>query len=211
MKKFNLLFVAILVGLITTGCVTHTRIKKLPTMSEATYFSSKELVARASDVNRAKIVAVTSLADVNNLKQSSDFGRLYSDSMITHFIKAGWKVIDYRGRNIIASVKEGEFYLNRDEIKSLPENSLIFVGTYGKYQDGLVLNLRLLDANDNQVVSVSDVHLIDPESINLSYKSNCKDLACYNKSILKREDTREEKFKINIVDADCVDNKKAQK
>jgi len=181
-------------------------------MSEATFFTSKELVARGLDADREKVIAVTSLVDVNNLRQSSDFGRLYSDSMITHFEKAGWHVIDYRGKNILASTKEGEFYLNREKLKSLPENSVVFVGTYGKYQNGLVLNLRLLDANSNQVVSVSDIHIIDSESINLSAKSNCKDLACYNKAILEREaPKKEEKFTIRVIPDDCKGNKNCEK
>ena len=193
------LYMAIIVGLFTSGCVQHMVIQKVPTIGEATYLTSKELTYRASLPQKQKnIIVVTSLVNVNNFNQSSDFGRLYSDSMITNFERENWTVIDYRGKNIVSKTKKGEFFLNRDKLKLLPKNAVVFVGTYGKYKNGLVLNLRILNATDNKVIAASNVHLIDKEAVALSLKSNCNDLKC--KSHTKKE---EKKFTIHIAPDDC--------
>ncbi len=167
----------------------HRRLTAIPDVNnigEATLYNAAELEKHSPGLT--KNVIVTSMVDVDDFSQSSDFGRLYSDSMITNFKRLGWNVIDFRGVNLIAETKEGEFYLNRAQLKNTPADSVVFVGTYGNYYSngrddkhhakGLLINVRLLDKSTNQVLSASNVQLNDMNAYDLAQRSNCTDLGC---------------------------------
>jgi len=182
----------------------HKRLTAIPVVQnigEATLYNASELEKHIPVLKRN--IIVTSIVDVDNFKQSSDFGRLYSDSMITNFKRLGWNVIDYRGKNIIAQTKKGEFYLDRDALKQTPKDSVVFVGTYGHYErNGLLVNVRLLDKQTNYVLSASNVQLNDANSYALSNQSNCNDLNC-NKS-------EEVQFNIMLKEDDCKNSPRCE-
>lgn len=143
-----------------------------------------------------KTLVFTSLVDVNNLHQTSNFGRLYTDLMISQLEQEGWNIIDYRGKEITTIDGEGEFYLNRTKLQSIPKDASVFVGTYGQYRKGLLLNLRILSMKDNQVLTTSSILLKDKEVLAMSKKDNCKDLSCNQNS-----------YTIKVMQDDCVSGK----
>lgn len=182
-----------------------TTIPIVKNIGEASLYHASELEKHIPGL--AQNVIVTSIVNVNDFHQSSNFGRLYSDSMITNFKRLGWNVIDFRGVDILTKAKSGEFYLNREKLKSTPADSVVFVGTYGHYSientharyiddnQGLLINVRLLDKSSNQVLSASNVQLEDKNAYQLSLVDNCKTLNC---SINKSSN-----FKIGIKRDDC--------
>ncbi|MEA3330674.1 MAG: FlgO family outer membrane protein, partial [Campylobacterota bacterium] len=153
-----------------------TNIAIVPTVGQAALLTSSELDKHTESLT--KNIIVTSMVDVNNFRQSSDFGRLYSESMMTNFKRLGWNVIDFRGKKLFVQAKSGEFYLDRVKLKDIPVDSIIYVGTYGEYQNGLLLNMRMLDYKTNKVVTASNVQLNDENALLLSKRSNCKGLGC---------------------------------
>ena len=173
-------------------------------IGEATLYNASELEKHIPNLQQN--IIVTSIVDVDNFHQSSDFGRLYSDSMITNFKRLGWNVIDYRGKNLVAKTREGEFYLDRSKLKNTPSDSVVFVGTYGHYsKKGLLINVRLLEKATNQVLSASNVQLNDKYSYNLSNKSNCTDLGC------NTDKTEEEtQFNIMLMKDDCKNSNRCE-
>lgn len=155
-----------------------TNVAIVPTIGQAALITSSELSEHVKTKGISKNIVVTSMVNVNNMRESSDFGRLYSESMMTNFKRLGWSVIDFRGVNVFTKVKGGEFYLDRSKLKNIPKDSLIYVGTYGEYQQGLLLNTRMLDRTSNQVITASNVQLNDVNSLLLSRISNCQSLKC---------------------------------
>ncbi len=196
----------------------HRRLTTIPTVNnigEATLYNAAELEKHSP--NLTKNIIVTSIVDVDDLQQSSDFGRLYSDSMITNFKRLGWNVIDFRGKNLIAKTREGEFYLNRSQLKNTPADSVVFVGTYGNYYSneihhkyhtkGLLINVRLLDKSTNQVLSASNVQLNDMNAYDLAQQSNCTDLGCCNIKGCSEEETQ---FNITLEKDDCKNDARCE-
>ena len=180
-----------------------TAIPVVKNIGEATLYNTAELKKHIPGLK--KNIIVTSIVDVDNFTQSSDFGRLYSDSMITNFKRAGWNVIDFRGKNILGITKEGEFYLNRNALKSTPKDSVVFVGTYGHYnKNGLLINVRLLNKASNYVLSASNVQLNDATSYKLSKKSNCLGLTCAKKKM------KEPAFNIMVIEDDCKNSSRCE-
>jgi len=184
-----------------------TNIAIVPTIGQASLITSSELLKHGKLIS--KNIIVTSMVDVNNFRQSSDFGRLYSESMMTNFKRMGWNVIDFRGKNLFIKAKNGEFYLDRTKVKNVPANSLIFVGTYGEYKQGLLLNMRLLDMKTNKVVTASNVQLNDASSVKLSKRSNCQSLECRRAKQMQSKNVKST-FRISVKTDDCINAKRCE-
>ncbi len=178
-----------------------TNIAIVPTIGQAALLTSSELYKHTGKIS--KNIIVTSTVSVNNFRQSSDFGRLYSESMMTNFKRLGWNIIDFRGKKLFIQAKEGEFYLDRTKLKDIPADSVIYVGTYGEYQDGLLLNMRILDYKTNKVITASNVQLNDKNSLLLSKINNCNELGCGNSN--SKND-----FTISLKEDDCVNSARCE-
>lgn len=191
--KFSLLL--LVVAIVTGGC-SRNRIMRAPDLPTSVTALTEELTIRATDkkeVDGQKII-LTSLVDVNDLRQTSNFGRLYSDSIMTNLERFGWNVIDFRGVQVISEVKEGEFYLDRSKLKDFGDDYLVLVGTYGVYDKQLLVNVRILEPSDNRLVVSSNVLIDDPETVKLALTNHCKDLSC----------AAEDEFNMMIKSDDCT-------
>jgi TolB-like protein len=196
MKKRFLFVLAVLSLTVFSGCAVKN-IRHSNTFSDAVSSVTEELnkdISR-SDKNEMNII-LTSMVDVNNLNQSSNFGRLYSDSLLTNLTRLGFNVIDYRGVKLKAAKKEGEFYLSREDIKNIEGNYYILVGTYGIYNNELLVNVRMLNSETNAVVVASNNLIDDPAIVSLALKDSCKSLMCNKKKpeefsiVLKKDDCK---------------------
>lgn len=140
------------------------KVDSIPTFNsigQATYDTAYNLTSIKDIKNiQKKSILITSIVDINNINKTSDFGRLYSESIIADLKNKNWNIIDLRNDNVLIMNKNGEFYLNRKVLEVQPKDALIFVATSGKYKDGLLLNQRLVDQNSN-IISASSLLLKD--------------------------------------------------
>lgn len=200
MKKYLIGFTVLM---LITGCTVKNSMETTKTFTNSADEVAYELsdfsefsIAKALFKNKFKIfndlgvhanktIIVTSIVDVNNIKKTSDFGRLYSDTMITELKRNNWKVIDIRGNDSIFTNENGEYYLNKDKIALYPKNSYVLVGTYGKYKDGLISNLRLLNLLDNEVMSASNIYIKDKEVVKMAGYETVKSEKRYTMEIIE--------------------------
>ena len=105
-----------------------------------------------SNANKANPVHIilTSFVDLNELSQTSIFGRLISESMFNELHIRKFKVSDIRGQNAVSINANGEFHITRD-IKKLKKHisgiNYILVGTYTNFENNsILLNARILDS-----------------------------------------------------------------
>jgi TolB-like protein len=196
MKSFVKITLLLLVAAIVIGGCTRNRIMRAPDLPSSVTALTEELTQRAKqrEAITDQTIILTSMVDVNNLQQSSNFGRLYSDSIMTNLERFGWNVIDYRGVEVISKVKGGEFYLDRSKLKQFGDDYLIVVGTYGQYDDGLLVNVRILETTSNRLIVSSNVLIEDKETIKLAQIDNCKSLDC---------NSDESAFNMMIKEDDC--------
>jgi len=179
-----------------------TNVAIVPTIGQAALLAASELSKYKE--NMPQNIVITSTVNVNNFKESSDFGRLFSESMIANFKRLDWNVIDFRGTFPTIAEKKGEFYLSRKDVKNFPLDSVIFVATYGEYNGGLFLNTRILDQHNN-VLTASSVQLNDNNALALSKKSNCSSLGCNGNSSTNRSD-----FSIHVKQDDCSNTNRCE-
>lgn len=120
------------------------------------------LLKKNSSANVMKLlppepVLVTTMVNVDNVKQSSRLGRAVAEQVGARFTELGYKVIDLRLRQAGVLVKSdtGELALSRDvkELATEHQARAILVGTYAEAINMIYITLKLLDANSGQVMS----------------------------------------------------------
>lgn len=103
---------------------------------------------------------VASFVNVDDLNQSSTFGRVLSEQIGSRFAQKGYKVIELKLRqnNIFVEEGKGEFLLSRN-IRNISVNhdaSAVIVGTYGCAMDRVYVSARMINPNTNTILSSCD-------------------------------------------------------
>jgi len=118
-------------------------------------FSSK-----ANKKNPSRVI-LTSFVDLNDLENTSIFGRLISESMFNELHIRKFLVTDFRGQEAVSVNEDGEFHITRDveKLKDMVNAvEYILVGTYVKFEDeSLLINARILDSLTGSVFSSARV------------------------------------------------------
>jgi len=181
----------ILISIVIIASFTACQNKKLnyaATFPDSIVIVADELSKEMHGYKNYKIV-FTSLVDLNDFKESSNFGRLFSESLMTQMAQRGYSVIEYRGNEIVSKNTKGEFKLNRARIQPIAdENTLVLVGTYSKMDDSVIVNVRVVEKKNSTLVSAASAYL----PIKTSKKA----------VIIK--DTK--KYKVQLVPSTCAEN-----
>lgn len=105
-------------------------------------------------------IIVSSFADVNNLKESSPFGRIMAEQIGSRLAQKGYKVIEMKLRQNSVFVQEGngEFLLSRDlkEISNNHNASAVVVGTYGRTADRIYVSARIINPKNSIILASCD-------------------------------------------------------
>mgnify|MGYP003571715028 CR=1 FL=1 len=102
-----------------------------------------------------KPVLITSFVRLDNLKKTTEFGRILSESMINELSNRGFNVIEFRGQMSVSVNAQGEYYITRnvDKMREKIVNTYVVVGTYSRQYGKVMLNGRVLDNNNGQIIS----------------------------------------------------------
>ena len=104
---------------------------------------------------------VTTIVNLNNLSETSSFGRLFSENLIHELQVRKWKVYEVRLTKDITVNGTGEFSLSRD-IQKIRDNYKIggiVVGTYSVTDGHIIVNTRVIDMSSGIIVSSGQVHM----------------------------------------------------
>lgn len=168
----RILSAIILIGIILGGCSTKSLVP-VRNFTDGVHTISSDLLAQAGeDIVKNKTIIFTSMVDIDNMEHSSKFGRLFSESLMTDFKIRGWRVIEYRGTDIVTRSQNGEFMLNRGRLQKVDPNALILVGTYGLYDGNLVVNTRLVSSDVKELISAASITIHDREIVDMAYPQN---------------------------------------
>lgn len=172
MKKYLTGISVAIVALFFGGCTKDCPPPQAPPMQVSYKFNhvvnkiANDLInCKAVQKNKNLPFVLTSFVNLNNFKETSNFGRMVSETLMSELVKKSIKVIDYRGQNAITVQKrDGEFFLSRvaSQLKLQVKNAYIVVGTYTSYGNSIVANVRLIDNKTGEVVSASDIIIKDP-------------------------------------------------
>lgn len=99
---------------------------------------------------------IASFVSIDNLEESSTFGRTISEHVGSRLAQHNYKVVEMKLRkSIFMKKEEGEFVLSRDlkEISIRHNAQAIVVGTYSVAKDMVYVSARLINLSDSTIVS----------------------------------------------------------
>jgi len=162
MKNIKLFAVLSLVALLSVGCankVTRNSIADADIVA-LSYKAADKLMSQASDsINKSAAVVAASFVNINNLNDSSSFGRIASQQLSSRFTQKGYKVTEMLLRNnIYIKEQSGEFVLSRaiKNISAAHDAKIIIVGTYAVASTNVYVTAKVVRASDSAVLSSHD-------------------------------------------------------
>lgn len=162
MIKNILLTISLIVGF--SACESKKMLPLASTFPDSIEVIADELQKDIKFYTNETIV-FTSLVDLNDLKESSNFGRLFSESLMTQLSRRGYKVMEYRGDEIVTKSKKGEFKLNRARIQSIKNKDiLVLVGTYSEIDENMIVNVRIVNKETNILVAAASAYIPSNEA-----------------------------------------------
>lgn len=124
---------------------------------ESTIASLATQMMQNKKMHTTKPVLITTFVRLDNLKKTSEFGRVLSESLINELSNRGFNVIEFRGQVGVSVNEQGEYFITRDtnKLKDTIENTYVVVGTYSRQYKNIMLNARVIDNISGQIISTS--------------------------------------------------------
>ena len=112
---------------------------------------------------------LTTVVDLDNLYTTTRFGRTLTEALSTSLFRHGFGVVEIiKSAELLIRDNRGELMLTRDAklLAKQQQAAAILTGTYSLTPTTVILNLRLLDAGSQQVLSVAGLELQRSRTIN---------------------------------------------
>lgn len=150
-KLLPLLGLTAAVGLVG-GCAT-----KPPTLLDYAQQAVDRLIPQLS-LDPQRPVLVSSFVNIDNLKQSSTFGRTLAELMSAAMARAKVAVVDVRALNAMSFTSEGELILSREIVQkgNFYNAQAVLVGTYAIFQKRVLATYKVISLSDNRVLGATE-------------------------------------------------------
>jgi len=117
--------------------------------------------------NRNEVIVVTSYVKLADFTETSNFGLVMGEQMLSRLASFGFLVRETRIKDVFYQGKNGEFVLSREFSRLVHEMDadLVLIGTYMETQQHVLLNTRLVDFRNNEIISSYDCQIPKTEDI----------------------------------------------
>lgn len=166
MLRRNLLMVLLALCLIVgVGCASNYGMRPYVwdgNLVPISYSIANELETRLNQpLSMQDAIIVASFVNVNNLNESSTFGRIIAEQIASKFAQKGYRIQEVRLRqgSIFMQEGKGEFLLSR-ELQDISRNhnaSAVIVGTFAESLNRIYVSARIVRPSDSIVISSYDV------------------------------------------------------
>lgn len=132
---------------------------QLNDMASLIYLAAQTLAERGESLTKDRPIIVTTIASVDDLNSSSTFGRLASELVANRIEQRGYLVRDVRYMHALElEQKTGEFVLSREatKVSERLNAQAVVAGTYAVGGEKIYLTLRLLSADNGELLSSAD-------------------------------------------------------
>lgn len=160
----TLLLPALLIGGLL-GCETPLNTEDAPVADVlgASHGAANALIDQAGPrLNPSKPLITATFVKIDDLEQTSSFGRIIAQQVASRFAERGYKVVEMLLRNNVY-IKQGggEFLLSREvrNISSEHNAQAVIVGTYAVGRKNVLVTAKLIQATDGIVLSSYDYSL----------------------------------------------------
>ena len=107
-------------------------------------------------------IGVTTLVNLDDLYETSSFGRVYSEQLISELAMRGYDVVELRHADALRFLSDGgEFALSRERgaVRAAQELGAVVVGTYQVSPERVYVNARLINPSTSMVLSAGSVEM----------------------------------------------------
>lgn len=125
--------------------------------------------------NASGPIAVTTFVDIDDLYQTSTFGRILAEQLLSELAMKGYKVVEIRLSDAMQIMyNSGEFSLSRESgvIRDNQEVAALVVGTYSASPVRVYVNARIIDPGTSLVISAGSVEMGKTKEIARLLRSN---------------------------------------
>jgi len=150
----------------TTGCstsqpTTSVQSAQVDLISEVRE-ASGQLIKKTGKLSRQAPLLAATFADIDDLQQSSTFGRMLSEQFSSALTGEGFPVIEVKMReNLFMKERTGELILSRklDSLVQAHDAQAVLLGTYAVGGSHVYVNVRLVRTRDNIILGSHDFSL----------------------------------------------------
>lgn len=173
-KKTFIVCLLFACALFAAGCAQKVRNGGTASVVTPDFFGiGEELALQLTSGLRAggsgQRLILTTIVDLDNLYGTTRFGRTLTEALSTSLFRHGFGVVEVRkSAELLIRDNSGELMLTRDAglLARQQQAAAILTGTYSLTPATVILNLKLLDAGSQQVLSVAGLELQRSASIN---------------------------------------------
>jgi TolB-like protein len=172
MKSMRTLFYVSLLFVLMAGCSYF--IVRDQNLVKASYVAADMLLKGVKDINHLKPrnngvytkqpILVASFVNIDDLQQSSTFGRIIAEQIGSRIAQKGYKVIELKLRtnSVFVQMQTGELLLSRKlrEISLQHDAYAVVVGTYGASKESVYVTAKLIRSEDSVILSSYDYRLL---------------------------------------------------
>jgi TolB-like protein len=147
------------------GCEYRTRTGECPqkiltpdvNLIESSYQAADNLIRNKRLTFKPKSrLLITTIADIDNLEDSTSLGRLIAEQLAARFAQRGYTVIEAKLQSGLFMIpKTGEFILSH-QLRNLGQQyqaRTVVAGTYAIAKDKVYITLKMLDCQSSEVIS----------------------------------------------------------
>lgn len=170
-KPMRTLFYVSLLFVLMTGC-SYLSFKD-QNLVKASYVAAdmllkgvkdiRHLQPRSNGIYTKQPVLVASFVNIDNLQESSTFGRMIAEQIGSRIAQRGYKVIELKLRTntIFVQKQTGELLLSRKlrEISLQHDAYAVVVGTYAASKESVYVTAKLIRSEDSVILSSYDYRL----------------------------------------------------
>ncbi len=160
MLKLFSAIVFVFAALLNSGCKSDPYATESDVIINANRAAANNLILMAGpNINQSINIIAASFSNINNLTQSSSFGRVTSQQLVSQFTASGYSVVDMLLRNnVYVSQVQGEFLLSREVSAISAEHNaqLVLVGTYAVGSSNVFVTAKLIRAIDSVIIASHD-------------------------------------------------------
>jgi TolB-like protein len=127
------------------------------------------LQPRRNGIYTKQPILVASFVNIDDLQQSSTFGRMIAEQIGSRIAQKGYKVIELKLRTntVFVQMQTGELLLSRKlrEISLQHDAYAVVVGTYGDSKESVYVTAKIIRTEDSVILSSYDYRLfIGPDT-----------------------------------------------
>ncbi|WP_447926409.1 FlgO family outer membrane protein [Vreelandella sp. EE27] len=133
-----------------------------PDLSDLAHEAAMTMIANNPDLTRYSPMIAATFVSIDNLTQSSTFGRISSEIMASALAQQGMQVREVKMRDsMFIEESVGELILSRQVQRLSAQNNArsILMGTYAQGQDFIYVSTRVVRAGDAMVLGSADFKL----------------------------------------------------